>query len=143
METMSIEDGPDQTLDQSESLDSDELRNDDGDSVVDAPDHWSEADKFGTTAAEALEGESLDEKLSEEEPDVEPEDEERSVNEIPDAELTEELVDHQILDSDEDPDIDYAEGQRQAEIVEGTLVEDLGRNRGQIDGTPEDGGPVS
>ena len=23
------------------------------------------------------------------------------------------------------------------------LVEDLGRNRGQIDGTPEDGGPVT
>ncbi len=140
---MSIEDGPDQTLDQSESLDSDELRNDDGDTVVDAPDHWSEANKFGTTAAEALEGESLDEKLSEEEPDVEPEEEERSVAEIPDAELTEELVDHQIVESDENPDIDYADGQRQAEIVEGTLVEDLGRNRGQIDGTPEDGGPVT
>ncbi|WP_072803335.1 hypothetical protein [Rhodococcoides yunnanense] len=139
---MSIEDGTDQTLDQSESLDSDEVRNDDGDTVVDAPDHWSEADKFGTTAQEAREGESLDEKLSEEEPDTPLEDEERSVSETPDDELTEELVDHEILDSDEDPDIDYADGQRQAEIVEGTLVEDRGRDRGQIDGTPEDGGPV-
>lgn len=139
---MSIEDGPDQTLDQSESLDSDEVRNDDGDTVVDAPDHWSEADKFGTTAEEAREGESLDEKLSEEEPEVAIEDDGRSVSETPDEDLTEELVDHEILDSDEDPDIDYAEGQRQAEIVEGTLVEDRGRDRGQIDGTPEDGGPV-
>lgn len=139
---MSIEDGPDQTLDQSESVDSDEIRNDDGDTVVDAPDHWSEADKFGTTAAEALEGESLDEKLSEEEPDTALEDDERSVAETPDDELTEELVDHEVLASDEDPDIDYADGQRQAEIVEGTLVEDRGRDRGQIDGTPEDGGPV-
>ncbi|MET4050393.1 hypothetical protein ABIB34_003943 [Rhodococcus sp. UYP5] len=143
MECMSIEDGPGQTLDQSESLDSDELRNDDGDTVVDAPDHWSEADKFGTTAEEALEGESLEEKLSEEEPDIALESEARSVAETPDAELTEELVDHVILESDEDPDIDYADGQRQAEIVEGTLIEDLGRNRGQIDGTPEDGGPVT
>lgn len=141
---MGIEDGPDQTLDASESVDSDEVRNTDGDEVVDAPDHWSEADKFGTTAAEALEGESLDEKLSEEEPDVALEDDlDRSVSETPDDELTEELVDHEILASDEDPDIDYAEGQRQAEIVEGTLIEDRGRNRGQIDGTPEDGGPVS
>jgi hypothetical protein len=140
---MSIEDGPDQTLDQSESVDSDEVRNDDGDNVVDAPDHWSEADKFGTTAEEAREGESLDEKLSEEEPDTAVEEEDRSVSEIPDDELTEELVDHEILESDEDPDIDYADGQRQAEIIEGTLVEDRGRDRGQIDGTPEDGGPVS
>lgn len=139
---MSIEDGPGDTLDQSESVDSDEIRNDDGDTVVDAPDHYSEADRFGTTAAEALEGESLDEKLSEEEPDTPLEDEDRSVNEIPDEELTEELVDHELLESDDAPDVDYAEGQRQAEIVEGTLVEDRGRNRGQIDGTPEDGGPV-
>jgi hypothetical protein len=67
---MAIEDGPDQTLDQSESLDSDEVRNDDGDTVVDPPDHWSEANSFGTTAREAAEGESLDLKLSEEEPDI-------------------------------------------------------------------------
>ncbi len=142
MDHMSIEDGPGDTLDQSESLDSDEVRNDDGDDIVDAPDHYSEADRFGTTPNEALEGESLDEKLSEEEPDTALEDEERSVAETPDDELTEEIVDHEIVGSDEDPDIDYADGQRQAEIVEGTLIEDRGRDRGQIDGTPEDGGPV-
>lgn len=139
---MMNDDGTDQTLDQSESLDSDELRNDDGDSTVEPPDHWSEADKFGTTPEEALQGESLDEKLSEEEPDVPLENDERAVSETPDAELTEDLVDKEILESDEDPDIDYADGQRQAEIIEGTLVEDRGRDRGQIDGTPEDGGPV-
>lgn len=139
---MSIEDGPGDTLDQSESVDSDELRNDDGDSTYEPPEQWSEADKFGTTLDEAREGESLDEKLSEEVPDTAPEDEERSVTEIPDEELTEELVDHEILESDENPDIDYAEGQRQAEIVEGTLVEDRGVDRGQVSGTPEDGGPL-
>ncbi|SNT41830.1 hypothetical protein [Rhodococcoides kyotonense] len=139
---MSIEDGQDQTLDQSESLDSDEVRNDDGDTIVEPPEHWSEADKFGTTPEEALEGESLDEKLSEEEPDVALESDERAVADTPDDELTEEQVDHEILESDEDPDIDYADGQRQAEIIEGTLVEDRGRDRGQIGGTPEDGGPV-
>jgi hypothetical protein len=62
----------DDTLSPEESTDSDEVRNDDGDIVVDPPDDWSEADKFGMTAREAEEGESLDDKLSAEEPDVLP-----------------------------------------------------------------------
>jgi hypothetical protein len=69
---MSTDSGPDNTLSQSESLDSDEVRNDDGDEVVDPPDHWSEANRKGTTAREQEEGETLDERLAEEEPDVEP-----------------------------------------------------------------------
>jgi hypothetical protein len=44
----------DDMLDQSESLDSDEVRNDDGDEVVDPPERWLEADDH----------ESLDEKLA-------------------------------------------------------------------------------
>lgn len=52
--------GPDQTLSPSESLDSDEVRNADGDEVVDAPDRWRDAD----------EADSLDEKLATEEPEV-------------------------------------------------------------------------
>jgi hypothetical protein len=62
----------DETLSPEESTDSDEVRNDDGDIVVDPPDDWSEANKFGMTAREAEEGESLDDKLSAEEPDVLP-----------------------------------------------------------------------
>jgi hypothetical protein len=62
----------DDTLSPSESTDSDEVRNDDGDIVVDPPDGWSEADKFGTTAREEQEGESLEYKLSAEVPDVLP-----------------------------------------------------------------------
>jgi hypothetical protein len=64
------EGGPDDTLNPRESTDSDEVRNDDGDTVVDPPDDWSEADKFGMTAREEREGESLDDRLAEEEPDV-------------------------------------------------------------------------
>jgi hypothetical protein len=59
----------DDTLSPSESTDSDEVRNDDGDIVVDPPDDWSEADKFGMTAREEREGESLDDRLAAEEPD--------------------------------------------------------------------------
>jgi hypothetical protein len=62
----------DDTLSPSESTDSDEVRNDDGDIVVDPPDDWSEANRFGMTAREEREGESLDARLAEEEPDVLP-----------------------------------------------------------------------
>jgi len=51
--------GPDNTLGPSESLDSDEVRNDDGDIVVDPPDRWIEVHEDST----------LDEKLAAEEPD--------------------------------------------------------------------------
>ena len=64
------EGGPGDTLSASESLDSDEVRNDDGDTVVDPPEDWSEANRFGVTAEEQREGESLDARLAEEEPDV-------------------------------------------------------------------------
>lgn len=66
------EGGPGQTLNSSEGTDSDELHNDDGDIVVDPPDDWSEANRFGMTAREQREGESLDQRLAEEEPDVTP-----------------------------------------------------------------------
>jgi hypothetical protein len=62
----------DDTLSPSESTDSDEVRNDDGDIVVDPPDDWSEANKFGMTAREEEEGESLEYKLGAEVPDVLP-----------------------------------------------------------------------
>ena len=60
----------DETLSPSESTDSDEVRNDDGDIVVDPPDGWSEADKFGMTEREEREGESLEYKLAAEEPEL-------------------------------------------------------------------------
>jgi hypothetical protein len=60
----------DETLRPSEATDSDEIRNDDGDAVVTPPDDWSEATKFGVTPREEREGESLDQRLAEEEPDV-------------------------------------------------------------------------
>ncbi|QNI05153.1 hypothetical protein GAN17_01665 [Mycobacterium kubicae] len=64
------ESGPGDTLNAQEGTDSDELHNDDGDVVVDPPEGWSEADKFGMTAREAKEGEPLDARLAAEVPDV-------------------------------------------------------------------------
>jgi hypothetical protein len=64
------EGGPGDTLNPSESMDSDEIHNDDGDVVVDPPEGWSGVDKFGITAREEREGEPLDDRLAAEEPDV-------------------------------------------------------------------------
>ena len=53
---------------------SDTLEGDPGDDPLDsgviAPQHWSAGMKFGSTAAEQEEGESLDQLLAEEEPDI-------------------------------------------------------------------------
>lgn len=64
-----MEDGPGDTLNPSESTDSDELRNNDGDTVVDPPEDWAGADKFGLTAREAQQGESLEDRVAAEEPE--------------------------------------------------------------------------
>ena len=59
------------TLDTEEELDEDELGADPMDGY-DAPDEPSGVDRWGTTPAEEREGESLDQRLSEEEPDIQP-----------------------------------------------------------------------
>ncbi|KWX68999.1 hypothetical protein [Mycobacterium sp. NAZ190054] len=59
------EGGPGDTLSPSESLDSDEVRNDDGDIVVDPPERWIETEV----------DETLDERLAAEVPDVAPDQE--------------------------------------------------------------------
>jgi hypothetical protein len=104
-------------LSPSESLDSDEVRNADGDTVVDPPDAWAEADRFGVTANEQLEGESLESRLAEEEPDV----------------FAEELVDDPFTDDAVVADVPIDGAVIDPELVPGRS------HRGQISGTPEDG----
>lgn len=102
---------PDDMLSPEEALDSDEVRNEDGDEVVDAPDTW----------LEPRDDESLDERLASEEPET-------SVDTpLSDAAFTEDGVsssEHAVKETD---------------VVEGVIVEDSRVSRGQIDGTPEDG----
>ncbi|AOW93100.1 hypothetical protein BFN03_11790 [Rhodococcus sp. WMMA185] len=133
---MSSEDGPGDTLNPSESLDSDDVRNNDGDDVVDPPDGWSEADKFGTTAREVREGESLDDKLYGEEPDVEFEEQlEVPIANLSDDELSTDV--DRVIDGDE-VEIPVF-GTKHAHVIEGVIVEDSRTDRGQIDGPVEDG----
>ncbi|WP_442930011.1 hypothetical protein [Mycolicibacterium sp. BiH015] len=97
-----------------EATDSDEVNNADGDEVVDPPEDWSGADKFGMSSEEERQGETLDQRLAEEVPDV-------SVGDI------------DPRDAGEAPDADVAMGGSDAAPV------DPGVHRGQIDGAPEDG----
>jgi hypothetical protein len=102
-------DDNDNMLDQSESLDSDEVRNDDGDEVVDPPDEWIEAEEH----------ESLDEKLA-----AEISDDSRDDEPSREAHDSDEGGGLTLLSNDDLDRID---------------PEEHGRERGQIDGTPEDG----
>lgn len=58
-------------LDASDTLDGDPVT-DPLDTGVAPADRWSGANRFGTTPAEALAGETLDQLLAEEEPDIDP-----------------------------------------------------------------------
>ncbi len=60
----------DEMLEPSEALDGDELGAQVEDTTYDAPEQWSAASRDGLTEREELEGESLDDKLAEERPDV-------------------------------------------------------------------------
>jgi hypothetical protein len=102
-------DNYDDMLDQSESLDSAEVRNDDGDEVVDPPDQWINAD----------DNESLDQKLAAE-----------TSEDPPDDWPSQDAHDSQeggALDLVSDDELDRID------------PNEHGRERGQIDGTPEDG----
>jgi hypothetical protein len=101
----------DNPLDTTESLDSDEVRNDDGDNAADPPERW----------IEAKDDETLDERLAEEVPDVSADD-----------------ADDENLDSH---DSDEGGGLTLVSDDELDRIDPSvhGRERGQIDGTPEDG----
>jgi hypothetical protein len=109
MSTDGFDDNP---LEKSEELDSDEIRNDDGDEVVDPPQKW----------IDAKDDETLDERLADEEPDVTSDgDDDQPSNDAHDSD------EGGGLEVVSDYDIDHLDPERH------------GRERGQIDGTPEDG----
>jgi hypothetical protein len=97
----------DNPLTPEEALDSDEVRNDDGDEVVDPPETWIDAKNE----------ETLDERLADEVPDVGPDD-----------------VDPR--DADDTADETVALPDDELDRID---PEHHGTDRGQVDGTPEDG----
>jgi hypothetical protein len=59
-------------LSSAEELDEDQLRVDPLEEGMDPPEHWSGADKYGTTPYEQRHPRPLDDRLDEERPDVDP-----------------------------------------------------------------------
>ncbi|OQO89539.1 hypothetical protein B1813_21665 [Saccharomonospora piscinae] len=57
-------------LSSAEDLDEDRLRVDPLEEGVEPPEHWSEADRYGMTPFEQQQGEPLEERVRQEEPDV-------------------------------------------------------------------------
>ena len=102
-------DDNDDMLEQAESLDSDEVRNDDGDEVVDPPDRWIDAG----------ENESLDEKLA--------------------AETSDSTSDDGPSRDAHDSDEGGAPGLVGDDELDRIDVAAHGREIGQISGAPEDG----
>jgi|SRR6185312_7168886 len=102
---------PDDMLSPEEALDSDEVRNDDGDEVVAPPDEW----------LDPHDDDSLDERLSAEEPDT--------------------SVDTPLSDAAFTPDgvASREHATKHADADDGVIVEDSRVDRGQVDGSPEDG----
>jgi hypothetical protein len=83
-----------ESLPPSEALDEDELRVDPLEEGVEPPEHWSGANRFGTTPSEIREGEPMAQRLAEEEPDAVPEPvPERPLAATPAAELDESIED--------------------------------------------------
>ena len=114
MESDSSSDIGDEMLSPSESLDSDEVRNDDGDEVVDPPERWISAD----------DNDSLDAKLAAEVPDDASDDDDSDFEPSRDAHDSDEGGGLSLVSDDELDRIDPSVH---------------GREQGQIDGTPEDG----
>ena len=115
MGCMPGEEFDDNPLTPEEELDSDEIRNDDGDEVVDPPEKWIDAN----------DNETLDERLAEEVPDDSGLDADGGDSEgTSSAHDSDEGGGLSLVSNDELDDID---------------PERHGRERGQIDGTPEDG----
>jgi Family of unknown function (DUF5709) len=106
---------PDETRHESADLEdyevqeaSDTLEGDPGDDPLDRgvipPERWSAAMRFGTTGREQEEGESLDQLLAEEEPDIAPDlDDERRADISGDGDAADEDVDGLLLDDGPDP----------------------------------------
>jgi hypothetical protein len=91
-----------QVLDSSETLDG-PPGDDPLDRGVVTPERWSAGIRFGTTASEQNEGESLDQLLAEEEPDVGFDADDEEPSDSGDEDASDEDVDGLLLDDGPDP----------------------------------------
>jgi hypothetical protein len=120
-----------------EQFDEDNLRLDPLEEGMDPPEHWAQADKFGNTEREQREGQDLDHRLAEEQPDV-PVEEDRPPSDTPDDELDssidEESDDRDDIAPDEPSHHIRTEAERtgtSADEAGGSVAEELRTPRGE------------
>jgi hypothetical protein len=114
-------------LSAAEDLDEDRLRLDPLEEGMDPPEHWAQADKFGNTEREMREGEDLDHRLAEEEPDIQPDDTERGPQ-VLDESVDEENYDVETVAPEEPRHRRLTEAERDgtsADEAGGSIAEEL------------------
>lgn len=86
------------TLSSAEGLDEDELKLDPLEEGMDPPEHWKQADKFGNTAFEERQGQDLDHRLLEEQPDILPDEQRRQSLEDTPVDQLDDTIDDESYD---------------------------------------------
>ncbi len=117
-----------------EDLDEDNLRLDPLEEGMDPPEHWAQADKFGNTEREAREGQDLDHRLAEEEPDLAPEDPDRRPDQL-DESVDDENYDDERVVPDEPTHPRHTEAERSgtsADEAGGSIAEELRTPPGEV-----------
>jgi hypothetical protein len=120
-----------------EDFDEDNLRLDPLEEGMDPPEHWAQADKFGNTEREVREGQDLDHRLAEEQPDVAADasdDPDRPLDDL-DSSVDEETYDLDQIAPDEPHHPVLSEAQRT-----GTSADEAGGSIAEELRTPHDAG---
>lgn len=120
-----------ETLRPAEALDEDELGLDPLEEGMDPPEHWRQADRFGTTAREQAEGQDLAGRLREEQPDRQPVDPETPMAYRTDDELDDSVdeytddVDQVVPAEPSDTIPDAVRRGRSAEEAGGSVADEI------------------
>ncbi|WP_063049840.1 hypothetical protein [Nocardia arthritidis] len=123
----SVESDP-AALNSAEDLDEDRLRSDPLEAGMDPPEHWSGVTKYGVTAWEQAHPRPIEDRLAEEEPDVDP-------NRAPETEESGRLEDddHRLRDITSDSDrvpVDHPYEEQigvAADVAGGSVADDIRR----------------
>lgn len=125
-------------LSSAEDLDEDRLRVDPLEEGIEPPEHWSEADRYGTTTFEQRQGESLEQKVRQEQADVGEEKPPRGpVAAAPTSEL-DDTVDYVTEDTEPVPPNDEPAEPDDPAIRRGQNADEVGGSVADAIRTPDD-----
>ncbi|WP_211323274.1 hypothetical protein [Amycolatopsis palatopharyngis] len=126
-------------LSSSEGLDEDRMQLDPLEAGVEPPEHWTAVDRFGMTHFEQQQRESLEERVQEEQPDVQPaEVPERPVAATPADQLDESIDDpaRAVDDTDREVPSDATDELSSYAVAEGRAADEAGGSVAEAIRTP-------